>query len=263
LFISGLKFKLFFLQDKSRLTVLLASNAIGSHKLRPLVIGHSKKPRCFNGLNLSQLPVTYKNNSRAWMRSDIWEDWLRYIDAGFRIQNRKILLLVDNAPSHNTPILRKTSVIANDETEDINNGDQERMSGESDSGDHESDEPQDHGRSLGRLRGRPTTIHELDQQSDSGGDNVDEPQTSSHREDHGRSYGQHRNDSLDLTNITLHYLPPNTTAHIQPMDAGIIKSFKSKYKHIYCKHILEQFEANVNLERYIEFFTLMLLNSFD
>jgi hypothetical protein len=29
-----------------------------------------------------------------------------------------------------------------------------------------------------------------------------------------------------LTNITVHYLPPNTTAHLQPADAGIINSFK-------------------------------------
>jgi hypothetical protein len=32
-----------------------------------------------------------------------------------------------------------------------------------------------------------------------------------------------------LTNITLHHLPPNTTAHLQPADAGIINSFKVKY----------------------------------
>src|SRR5438128_2524282 len=30
----------------------------------------------------------------------------------------------------------------------------------------------------------------------------------------------------NLTNIRLHYLPPNMTAHLQPCDAGIIHSFK-------------------------------------
>uniref|UniRef100_U9UN15 DDE-1 domain-containing protein n=1 Tax=Rhizophagus irregularis (strain DAOM 181602 / DAOM 197198 / MUCL 43194) TaxID=747089 RepID=U9UN15_RHIID len=34
---------------------------------------------------------------------------------------------------------------------------------------------------------------------------------------------------IKLTNIELVYLPPNTTAHLQPMDAGIIHSFKSRY----------------------------------
>ena len=33
-------------------------------------------------------------------------------------------------------------------------------------------------------------------------------------------------DNLELTNVTIHHLPPNTTAHLQPCDAGIIRSFK-------------------------------------
>ena len=33
-----------------------------------------------------------------------------------------------------------------------------------------------------------------------------------------------------LTKITLHFLKPNTTAHIQPCDQGIIRTFKSKYR---------------------------------
>ena len=36
-------------------------------------------------------------------------------------------------------------------------------------------------------------------------------------------------ESTLLTNITLHHLPPNTTTHLQPADAGIINSFKVKY----------------------------------
>ena len=31
---------------------------------------------------------------------------------------------------------------------------------------------------------------------------------------------------IELTNVTIHYLPPNTTAYLQPLDAGIIHSFK-------------------------------------
>ena len=34
------------------------------------------------------------------------------------------------------------------------------------------------------------------------------------------------NENLNLTNVTVHFLPPNTTAHLQPCDAGIINSFK-------------------------------------
>jgi hypothetical protein len=34
------------------------------------------------------------------------------------------------------------------------------------------------------------------------------------------------NENVRLTNVAVHFLPPNTTAHLQPCDAGIIKSFK-------------------------------------
>jgi hypothetical protein len=34
------------------------------------------------------------------------------------------------------------------------------------------------------------------------------------------------NENINLTNVTVRFLPPNTTAHLQPCDAGIINSFK-------------------------------------
>ena len=66
----------------------------------PLVIGKSLNPRCFKNINKSALPVTYRANSKAWMRSDIFIEWLKYLDNYFRIKNKKILLLIDNAGSH-------------------------------------------------------------------------------------------------------------------------------------------------------------------
>ncbi len=33
----------------------------------------------------------------------------------------------------------------------------------------------------------------------------------------------------ELTNVKIHYFLPNCTSHLQPCDAGIIKSFKSHY----------------------------------
>ncbi|CAG8856472.1 38590_t:CDS:1, partial [Gigaspora margarita] len=54
--------------DKSRITVLLCANSTGSDKFCPLVIGSSKKPRSFNRINRSQLPVDYRDNEKAWMR---------------------------------------------------------------------------------------------------------------------------------------------------------------------------------------------------
>jgi len=126
---SGLK------QNKDRVTVLLTCNATGTEKLTPLLIHKYRNPRPLNGINKDSLPVDYYWNSQAWMQTSIWNDYLKKLDKKMCIYNRKILLLVDNAPTHNL----------------------------------------------------------LD---------------------------------IELTNVTIHYLPPNTTAYLQPLDAGIIHSFK-------------------------------------
>jgi hypothetical protein len=122
--------------------------------LKPLVIGKYARPRCFKNINMSMLPVIYKANSKAWMRHDIFENWLKDLDYKFRLEQRKIIILIDNAASHTNP----------GHIDDENNDD----------------------------------------------DNQDLIQI----------------QGIRLTNIKLQYLPPNTTAHLQPCDAGIINNFK-------------------------------------
>ena len=104
------------------------------------------------------------------MRSDIFGEWLEYINSGFRAQNRKVLLLIDNASSHFNSDARVTD------------------------------------------------------------------------------------DNLNLSHVRVHFLPPNTTAHLQPIDAGIIKNFKAIYKQHYIRHIIHQFETNVDLKRYLFYY---------
>ena len=91
--------------------------------------------------------VRYRHNAKAWMTSELFQDWLKDFDRQMRLARRKVILLVDNAASYNQ------------------------------------------------------------------GD-------------------------LQLRNVTLHFLPPNTTAHIQPMDAGIIKAFKAHHRKQLVQHYI-------------------------
>ncbi|CAG8821631.1 38595_t:CDS:2, partial [Gigaspora margarita] len=52
----------------------------------------------------------------------------------------------------------------------------------------------------------------------------------------------HSSSNLNLHNTTVHYLPPNTTSRIQPLDAGIIMSFKRRYRSYFIKWLLDQYE---------------------
>ncbi|GES93748.1 tigger transposable element-derived protein 6-like [Rhizophagus clarus] len=123
-------------QSKDWVTILLCSNATGTEKLKPAFIHKYKNPRPLKNLPKLSLSVEYYWNVKAWMQVSIWNDWIRQLDATMRLKERKILLLVDNAPVH--------------------------------------------------------ALYE----------------------------------GVKLTNIEIKFLPPNTTAHLQPCDKGIINSFK-------------------------------------
>lgn len=58
--------------NKDRISVLLGANSDGSNKLKPLVIGKAKIPRCFVGFNN---PLNYDNSANAWMTARIFSDW--------------------------------------------------------------------------------------------------------------------------------------------------------------------------------------------
>ena len=49
---------------------------IGKDKVKLFVIGKSKKPHCFKGINMDMLPVIYHANKKAWMRSVLFEEWI-------------------------------------------------------------------------------------------------------------------------------------------------------------------------------------------
>ena len=76
--------------SKERLTVLLCCNAEGDFT-KTLVIGRSKKPRCFKNISTESLPVLWKYNNKAWMTGKIMSDWLISLNNKMRKEGRKIL----------------------------------------------------------------------------------------------------------------------------------------------------------------------------
>lgn len=85
--------------SNERLTVLLCVNMIGDFE-KPIVIGKSAKPRCFNNLDMSKLPVIWNANKKTWMTSRIMENWLLQFNNRLLGENRKIILFLDNASCH-------------------------------------------------------------------------------------------------------------------------------------------------------------------
>ncbi|KAL1457150.1 hypothetical protein WDU94_001811 [Cyamophila willieti] len=131
--------------SKERLTILLATNMDGSEKLKPFVIGKSVKPRCFKGIQ--SLPTTYRANKKAWMTTELFNEWLSSINTDMKKKNRHILLFMDNCTVHNNAPI--------------------------------------------------------------------------------------------LSNITIHFFPPNTTSKLQPLDQGIIHNFKTFYRKEVVKIVLD------------------------
>ena len=97
---------------KERITVAFLANAAGEKEL-PVVIGKAAKPRCFKGLKdrTKPLGIPYYHSPKAWMTTDIMNSILADLNRRLARQKRKILLLLDNAPSHDPELKLKFSNI--------------------------------------------------------------------------------------------------------------------------------------------------------
>ena len=132
--------------SKTRVTVLLTANMTGTHKLLPLVIGKCENPRCFK--NVKRKPCIYRSNTKAWMTTTIFNEYLKKLNSHFIQTNRKVLFFADN---HITHVKAKK-----------------------------------------------------------------------------------------YSNIKLEFFPANTTSVLQPLDQGVISTFKLKYRQSMIKHMIEQ-----------------------
>ncbi|XP_065357188.1 tigger transposable element-derived protein 4-like [Calliphora vicina] len=104
---------------KDRLTILHCANMAGE-KERLFVIGKAAKPRAFRNINLTNLPVTWRSNKKAWMTSELMTDFLVQFDRKMQIQERKVLLFLDNATSHPRDLkLKNVKVIFSHQTQQL------------------------------------------------------------------------------------------------------------------------------------------------
>ncbi|XP_022913914.2 tigger transposable element-derived protein 7-like [Onthophagus taurus] len=96
---------------KERISALLCANADGSHKLTPVIVGKSRKPRAIKDI-MNSLPVSYYNSRKAGFTANtIFKNWFfnEFIPAVRKFQEKKLeippddvkcLLLLHNSLAH-------------------------------------------------------------------------------------------------------------------------------------------------------------------
>ena len=84
--------------DKSRISIIVCTNASGSKKMPLWFIGKAESPKPFRNVNLNSVECTWKSNSKAWLTGEIMADWLSEF---YRfVGDRQVLLTMDNFSGH-------------------------------------------------------------------------------------------------------------------------------------------------------------------
>jgi len=96
-----------FKASKDRLNLLLGGNALGTIKLKPLLVYHSETPRVMKGILKSRLPVIRTSNRKAWVMQLIFSEWYfkHFCHSVLQFCNQNNLpqkapLLLDNTLGH-------------------------------------------------------------------------------------------------------------------------------------------------------------------
>ena len=100
-------------KSKQRFTIAFFVNAAGEKIDKPLVIWKSKKPRCFKHLSDKSRPadVHYFSNPKSWMTSDVMQAVLTRFNRKLLLEQRKVVLILDNATCHPKSIIDSFSQI--------------------------------------------------------------------------------------------------------------------------------------------------------
>ena len=100
---------------KVRLTVAFFVHADGQKVDEPVIIWKSKQWRCFKNLkgrDISRpLGVHFFSNNKSWMNSKVMPDVLKRLDRKMKMQNRNVVLFLDNTTSHQESIEKTLSNI--------------------------------------------------------------------------------------------------------------------------------------------------------
>ncbi|XP_029460970.1 tigger transposable element-derived protein 3-like [Rhinatrema bivittatum] len=100
-----------FNRAREYVTVITCANSTGSEKMRLLVIGRSKRPRCFKGVTMDALPVQYEADLYTRLSINIFQKWVRGIDAKMKQVGRKIILFIDHCTAHTAGDLDNVKIV--------------------------------------------------------------------------------------------------------------------------------------------------------
>lgn len=86
-------------KDKTRITLTFCCNSTGDDRFPLWIIGNAKVPRSLRNVNVRGMGAIWKWNRKAWMNTDIMEEWYQafYLHIG---TTRRVLLTMDNFSAH-------------------------------------------------------------------------------------------------------------------------------------------------------------------
>lgn len=92
------------MKAKDRITLIITTNADGSHILPYSLIGSAQNPRAFN---LRKCPLPYLTQKKAWNDGVTCRQWFMrdFLPAVRRKTSLDVALIVDNASSHDTKLI--------------------------------------------------------------------------------------------------------------------------------------------------------------